>query len=202
MMPRQLRNAKRPKRTTPRPLVELLQRIDIIDLCRWKVFPSQYDWHKAHYLEAPFRYPFVKSLVISLQDIEANHHTGDIQVIPLRWCRTGFGGNERPRPLFICQCGRSVTRIYFKGGRLACRRCTDAVYASQLCSGRATRSALQALRLQAFLKHKPTLWHRTRKRLQARIRVSTNPVVNSRRITGKAKLPQSNYQSPACPLWR
>jgi hypothetical protein len=47
MMPKQLATAKRPKRTTPRPLVETLQRIDIIDLCRWNVFPSQYDWHKA-----------------------------------------------------------------------------------------------------------------------------------------------------------
>jgi hypothetical protein len=64
MMPPQLARAKRPKRTTPRPLVETLHRIDIDDLCRWRVFPSQYDWHKAHLLEAPFRYPFVKSLVI------------------------------------------------------------------------------------------------------------------------------------------
>jgi hypothetical protein len=70
-MPPQLRRAKRPKRTTPRPIVETLPRIDITDLCRWNVFPSQYDWHKAHLLELPFRYPFLKNLVISLQAIEA-----------------------------------------------------------------------------------------------------------------------------------
>jgi hypothetical protein len=121
----------------------------------------------------------------------------------LRWVRTGFGGNHRPRPLFVCNCGRSVTRVYFKGGHLACRRCTNAVYASQVCSGRATRSALQAHRLQAFLKHKPTLWHRTRKRLQARINpLSTKLSLTSKRITDKARLPQLNYQSPAYPLWR
>jgi hypothetical protein len=88
MMPPQLARAKRPKRSEPRPLVELLPRIDIVDLCRWKVFPSQYDWYKAHLLELPFRYPFVKSLIISLQDIEFNHHSDYNQIVPLRWCRT------------------------------------------------------------------------------------------------------------------
>src|SRR6266576_3818008 len=78
MMPPQLARAKRPKRATPRPLVETLPRLDIIDLCRWKVFPSQYDWQKAHYLEAPFQYPFVKSFVIALQTIEVNHYSGYI----------------------------------------------------------------------------------------------------------------------------
>jgi hypothetical protein len=33
-MPPQLARAKRPKRTTPRPIVETLPRIDIADLCR------------------------------------------------------------------------------------------------------------------------------------------------------------------------
>jgi hypothetical protein len=33
----------------PRPLVEQLQRIDIADLCRWRVFPEQHDWHKARF---------------------------------------------------------------------------------------------------------------------------------------------------------
>jgi hypothetical protein len=199
-MPIQLARAKRPKRTTPRPLVELLPRIDIIDLCRWKVFPDQYSWDKVHYLEKPFRYPFLKSLVITLQYIEANHHNEYNQIIPLRWVRTGFGGNQRPRPLFICQCGRSVTKIYFKGGHLGCRRCVDATYASRVLD-KHTRPILQALRLQAFLKHKPTLWHRTRKRLQARISpLPTKLSLTSKRITDKARLPQRNYQSQAFPL--
>jgi hypothetical protein len=98
MMLLQLARAKRPKRATPRPLVEQLSRIDIIDLCRWRVFPDQCDWNKTHLLELPFRYPFVKNLVITLQTIEANHHSGYIQSIPLRWIRTGYGGNNRPRP--------------------------------------------------------------------------------------------------------
>jgi hypothetical protein len=107
MMPPQLARAKRPKRSTPRPLVEELPRIEIADLCRYGAFPSQYEWHARYLLEL---YPFLKNLVISLQNIEANHHSGYIQSIRLRWLRTGFGGNSRPRPL--CQCGRSVTKLY------------------------------------------------------------------------------------------
>lgn len=142
-MPPQLARAKRPRRSTPRPLVEELSRLEIADLCRYGAFPSQYEWNVSYLLELPFRYPFLKNLVISLQNIEANHHTGYTQTIPLRWLRTGFGGNSRPRPLFICNCGRSVTKLYFKTGHLACRRCQSAVYASQVCD-KCTRPVLQA----------------------------------------------------------
>src|SRR5262245_44210253 len=107
MMPPQLEAALlvkrfKKKKLELKPVVETLPRIDIADLCRWRVFPEQYDWHKAHLLELPFRYPFVKNLVISLENIEANHHSGYTQVIPLRWIRTGFGGNGPPRPLMVC----------------------------------------------------------------------------------------------------
>ena len=157
MMPRQLEAAllrrRYSKKSSPRPLVEQLERLDIADLCRWQVFPDQRDWHKAHLLEMPFRYPFLKSLVISLQNIEANHLSGYNQIIPLRWVRTGFGGNGRPRPLMFCNCGRSVTKLYFRHFNLACRRCTNALYASQVCSGRATRSHLQATRLTNFIQN-------------------------------------------------
>jgi hypothetical protein len=202
-MPLQLARAKRPKRTTPRPLVEQLQRLDINDLCRWRVFPSQYDWNKAHYLEAPFRYSFVKSLVISLQDIEANHHSGYTQVIPLRWIRTGYGGNNRPRPLFVCNCGRSVRRVYFKRGHLACRRCTNAIYASQLCSGGATRSALQAKRLQAFLSLKSYMRKSNRQRLKARLATAPRQDFTSKRLAHYAiEQPQSNYRTRGAMHWR
>jgi hypothetical protein len=202
MMPPQLARAKRPKRTTPRPLVETLPRIDIDDLCRWRVFPSQYDWHKAHLLEAPFRYPFVKSLVISLQDIEVNHHNSDyVQLIPLRWCRTGFGGNQRPRPLFVCQCGRSIRRVYFKGGHLACRRCCNATYASRQCDKR-QRPILQAKRLQFFLEHKPCMGKNNRRRITARIAIAPEQELKTSRIPDKALLPQSNYCTRGAMHWR
>jgi hypothetical protein len=180
-MPWQLRQARRPKRSTPRPLVETLPRIDIADLCRWRVFPN--DWHKAHLLELPFRYPFLKNLIISLQTIEANHQSRYAQPIKLRWIRTGFGGNYRPRPLFVCQCGRSVRRVYFKVGHLACRRCHGATCASRICSKR-LRPILQAQRLQVFLQLKSHMSQRNRQRLNGshRFRAAGHDRGSSRNI--------------------
>jgi len=150
MMPPQLARAKRPKRSTPRPIVETLERLDIRDLCRWRVFPKQTEWHKAHLLELSFRYSFAQSFVISLQNIEVNHYSGYTQSIPLRWLRTGFGGPWEPRPLFICICGRSVTKLYYHSEHLHCRRCCSATYASRVL-GKRTRPILQAIRLRNLL---------------------------------------------------
>jgi hypothetical protein len=201
-MPRHLRNARRPKRSEPRPLVETLPRIDIADLTRWKVFPSQYDWHKAYLLEAPFRYPFIKSLVITLQTIEVNHHSGYNQIIPLRWLRTGFGGHVRPRPLVVCQCGRSVTKVYFTYGSLKCRRCCDASFASRQCSKR-LRPILQAKRLQFFIEHKSGMWKSNRDRLRARIVTAPNQELNSKRLSHHSiQLPQRNYGTYGAMHWR
>jgi hypothetical protein len=58
MMPPQLARARRPKRATPRPLVEELPRLEIADLCRFRVFPT--NWYDRYTLERPFRYPFLK----------------------------------------------------------------------------------------------------------------------------------------------
>jgi len=201
-MPPQLARAKRPRRSTPRPLVEELSRLEIADLCRYGAFPSQYEWNVSYLLELPFRYPFLKNLVISLQNIEANHHTGYTQTIPLRWLRTGFGGNSRPRPLFICNCGRSVTKLYFKTGHLACRRCQSAVYASQVCD-KCTRPVLQAQRRQWFLKLKARtgMWKSTRQRLQ--LATAPSKELNSKRLAHHSiQLPQSNYRTRGAMHWR
>jgi hypothetical protein len=201
MMPWQLARAQRPKRSTPRPLVELLHRIDIDDFCRWNVFPR--DWHKAHYLEAPFRFPFLKNLVISLDAIEANHHSGYTQIIPVHWIRTGFGGTNRPRPMLSCtNCGRAVRRLYFKHGSLSCRRCCNATYASRTCD-KYTRPVLQAQRLQAFLKLKTGMWKNTRYRLKARITDAVSQELNSKRLAHHSILrPQSNYSTRGAMHWR
>jgi hypothetical protein len=202
--PWQLRNAKRrPKDFGPRPIVEQLLRIDIGDLCRFRVFPN--NWRERWTLELPFRYPFVKNLVISLAAIEANHYSGYIQSIRLRWCRTCFGGNYRPRPLFICHCGRSVTKLYFRHLNLACRRCTNALYASQICSGRATRSHLQATRLTNFIRAlPPKVRHTTKARLHARQQALAKQATASKstRLDHRAKHIQSNYQCYATAHWR
>jgi len=203
-MPKQLARAQRPKRSTPRPLAEqLTERIDIADLCRLRVFPTnRYD---QYHLELPFKYPFAKNLLISLQNIEINHHLGYTQRISLRWVRTGFGGNNRPRPLFMCtNCGRSVRRVYFKSGHLACRRCQDAIYASQLC-GKRSRPILQAKRLHSFLEFKSGtgMSKRNQQRVQARLtRTTKPPELTSKRIDDRSKLPQSNYSTRGAMHWR
>jgi hypothetical protein len=193
MMPPQLARAKRPKRSTPRPIVETLPCIDIRDLCRWNVFPKQTEWHKAHLLELPFR---------SLQDIEVNHHLDCTQIIRLRWCTTGFGGKWHPRPLFVCDCGRSVRRIYFRSGHLACRRCWNATYASRACSKR-LRPILQAKRLQAFLKFKRYMSQRNRQRIKARIPTAPSQDFKSKRLSHYAiQHPQHNYGTQGAMHWR
>jgi hypothetical protein len=204
MMPPQLARAKRPKRSTPRPIVEQLPRIDIADLCRFQVFPDQINWRARHSLELPFRYPFLKSLVISLQNIEANHVSGYTQFIPLRWIRTGFGSNYRPRPLFICtNCGRSITKLYFKGGSLNCRRCVNAVYASQLCSGKQMRTELQVQRLKNFLKFKRYMSKRTRKHLTSYIAKAPRHEFKSKRLSHHSiMLPTDNHGTYGPMPWR
>jgi hypothetical protein len=132
-MPWQLKYAKRPKRAEPRPLVELLPRIDIGDLVRLKVFPSNHQTRRSY--EVGFHYPFLKSITVTLAFIEANHVSGYTQRIALKWIRTGFGGNWKPRPCFICpRCSRPVTKLYCNHGSLGCRRCHDATYASRVRS--------------------------------------------------------------------
>jgi hypothetical protein len=202
MMPLQLARTKRPKRSTPRPLVEELSRLEIADLCRYGAFPSQYEWNVSYLLELPFRYPFLKNLVISLQNIEANHHTGYTQIILLRWLRTGFGGSSRPRPLFVCQCGRSVTKLYFKSGHLACRHCQGAIHASQACSKR-LRPILQAQRLKTFLELKSGMSRRNQQRLKARITAAVRQELNSKRLAHHSiPIPSSNYRTRGAMHWR
>ena len=199
-MPWQLARAKRPKRSSPRPIVETLKRLDVADLCRFHVFPN--NWHDSHYLELPFRYPFAKNFVISLENIEVNHLSGYNQIIPLRWIRTGFGGNNRSRPLLVCQCGRSTYRLYFNAGYLACRRCHNATYASRVCS-QGQRPILQAKRIKAFIELKSGLWHHNRQRLKSRIASAPSQEFKSKRLSHHAiQHPQSNYSTRGAMHWR
>jgi hypothetical protein len=201
VMPPQLLWAKRPKRSEPRPIVEQLPRLDIGDLTRLHVFPA--NWYERWTLEMPFKFQFLKTLVISLQNIEVNHYSGYNQRILLCWIRTGFGGNCRPRPLFICRCGHPVTKLYYQYGSLKCRRCTNAVYASQVCSGKQTRAHLQAKRLQTFLQLKSYMSKRNRQRIKVRIPTTPKQELKSKRLSHHSiLLPQSNYRTYGAMHWR
>jgi hypothetical protein len=163
MMPAQLARAQRPKRSTPRPLVEYLPAINVNDLN----IPKDHKIVTAPWIS--FQYPCVSNARLSAYMVEFVHN-GRIQKFKLKWIRTNFG---LPRFAFICnQCGRPVIKLYFRSGNLACRRCSNAIYASQACD-QYKRPTLQAHRIAQFLKLKPCLWHRTRNRLRARV-LTTN----------------------------
>jgi hypothetical protein len=189
MMPRQLRNARRPKRTTPRPLAECLPRINVNDL----KIPRDYRTYTAP--DISFRYPEISFLKVSAYMAEF-HHSCRIQTFRFKWIRTGFG---YPRPSFICECGRPVISLYFRNTNLACRRCCNATYASRVCSKR-QRPILQSHRIKQYLTFRPSLIAKTKQRLLARCTSNTELV--SKRIPDKAKLPPVNYQVQALPLWR
>jgi hypothetical protein len=190
MMPPQLARAKRPKRTTPRPLAECLTRINVNDL----QVPRDYKTYTAP--DISFRYPEISNMRISAYQVEFAHNHR-IQTFKLKWIRTGAGV---PRPAFICdQCARPVISLYFRSQNLGCRRCVGAIYASQVC-GKHGRKALQSHRVKQYLSFKPSLPLKTKHRLQARCTSNTELV--SKRIGDKAKLPHSNYQVQALALWR
>src|SRR5262249_14871364 len=71
--------------------------------------------------------------------------------------------------------------LYFKYGSLKCRRCADAIYASQTCSKR-LRPILQAQRAHLFLKLKTGMWKRTRHRPKARITTAVRQELKSKRL--------------------
>jgi hypothetical protein len=182
-------------------LVEQLPRIDIGDLVRLKVFPR--DHHTRRSYEVGCRYPFLKTLTVSFAAVEANHVSGYTQRIKLKWIPTGFGGNWKPRPTFICpRCTRPVTKLYCNHGSLACRRCHDATYASRVCS-RDKRPILQAKRIKAFLDLKAYMRQTTRERLRKRLAALPKQLnLSSKRLSADIiQRPQFNYSTRGPMLW-
>jgi hypothetical protein len=186
---RGLQAKRQSRRREPRPLAECLPHINVNDL----PIPRDYQIHVAPNIS--LRYPHILSMCIAYDGVEFTH-SGREQIFDFKRIKTGFG---YPRPAFVCNCGRPVISLYFRYGNLACRRCTNAIYASQVC-GKHSRSALQTQRIKQFLEFKPSLTRKTKERLQARI--SPNAHLTSKRITDKALLPPVNYQVQALPLWR
>jgi hypothetical protein len=68
--------------------------------------------------------------------------TGLVQTFRLKRIKTGFG----IRHVFICGCKRPVINLYYRHRNLACRRCCNAIYASQTLDQR-SRPILQASRI-------------------------------------------------------
>src|SRR5262249_162063 len=109
MMPPQLRYARRPKRSEPRPIAECLPSINDLKIPRLCYSVLAEYW---------FPIPEISSMRLTYQSIEVTHCTGR-------------------------------------------RRCSGAIRASQICD-RHSRPALQADRIQTFLKFKPLIRRKAR----------------------------------------
>src|SRR5262245_44705878 len=186
-MPWQLREGlkRRVKGAPPRPIAEQLPQIAI------HVFPipSQYDDRAYILRDISLRFPQLAAAKVSRDCIELHLpslHRGQLgptQTFQLKHIRTGFG----VRHAFICQCGRPVLKLYILNRYIACRRCSNARYASQALDKR-DRPILQAARIQSFLDSKPRLFHRTQERLR-------------KRLGEKVLMAQGSLGTEACSLW-
>jgi hypothetical protein len=81
-------------------------------------------------------------------------------VIPFAFTPSHYGGR---RKWFMCGCGRSVTRLFIKGQRVACRHCLNLAYSSQR-EDKLDRMHRKIDKKQAVLKderHRPKGMHRT-----------------------------------------
>jgi hypothetical protein len=213
-VPWQLQTARRPKRTERRPIAEQMSSINVTDLSRAGAFPPNW-FDRNHLSNIGFRWTQLRHVTLSRALIEFTLLSGHKQSIRVKWIRTGFG---TARPSFICPCGRAVIRLYCHRGKLSCRRCCNAIYASQVCS-KQLRLYLQARRLRSFLRNygsigsaltKPRgskMYGRTFQRLKGRCQVleskiSTSRRLTSRRIDERILRPQSNYRTRITPHWR
>jgi hypothetical protein len=195
-MPAQLARGLREKRQSgrkeQRPLAECLPQINVNDLS----IPRDHKTYIAPNIS--FRYPHITNMRIAYNMVEFSH-SGRRQVFRFKRIKTGFGW---PRPAFICECGRSVIKLYFRSLNLACHHCCNATYASRQCS-RKQRPILQANRLKAFLEFKSGtgMSQRNRHRIKARIKAPTQELTSKRFSHHKVQLPQSNYNTRGAMHW-
>jgi hypothetical protein len=168
MMPWQLREGlkRRVKGAPPRPIVENLPAMAVHQL----PVPAVNDSKTYTIPHISLKWPWVSACKISCNAVEFHlpslhrNQLGPVQTFNLKHIRTGFG----IRQVFICQCGRPVLKLYVVNRYIACRRCSNARYASQTLDKR-DRPVLQASRIAHFLDSKSKLYRRTRERLRKRL---------------------------------
>ena len=127
-----------------------------------------------------------------------------VQALEKDWAEHGSEVIQQIRQDNPVKYGELIARLIPMDANLSdkCRRCTNAVYASQVL-GKRTRPILQALRLETFLKLKSYMGQRNRRRLKSRI-----PKTHSRRLDSKRlshhtiQLPHSNYSTRGAMHWR
>ena len=122
-------------------------------------------------IDLSFKLPQVPSAKISKGCVTFFHKSlhrgqlGDTQQFQFKPIKTGFGWRYQ----FICDCRKSVQSLYYHRGRLACRWCHHAIYASQTSSKR-QRPVLQISRLESLLGDKAYSSYRSvRAKLEKRL---------------------------------
>jgi hypothetical protein len=160
---------------TPRLTVEdLKDRLSIRTLLRLRAFPPQRQLSRVNYIEAPFRFPFIRSLRVGLTFIEVRHHSGRIQTLGVRWISTGHVGDVwHRRPLLVCNCGKAAQRLFSVNGHVACRHCLNIPYASDQCS-KGQRQLLKRKRIEFRLEHQ-SMYRRKRRRYETQLQALPKP---------------------------
>jgi hypothetical protein len=148
--------------------------------------PSRYEEKTYILRDFSLRFPQLAAAKVA-RDIVEFHHTslhrntiGPIQTVGIKRIKTGFGSHGRCA--FICDCGRPVIKLYYRGRQLACKRCCNAIHASQ-----AVNQHQRPVLIESFL-NKPKLYTRTRERLR-------------KRFGDKVMMAQGQLGTWARPLW-
>jgi len=150
--PPQLRWAHRPKRYSPRQILEELPVLDARWLARKKMFPRG---HYGRRHDMRIDNPVIDWLTLGPRAAEIAFIDGSAQLTPIVWLPIR-SVCQSVRPAFECPgCGRSAFKLYYREGWFSgCYRCIGIPYASQQRS-KENRRRLQAARLRLFLSSLP-----------------------------------------------
>jgi len=194
-MPWQLKvglyNKRKYRRHEPRPIAECLPSINVNDLD----IPRDYQTYIAP--DISLRFPHISNMRIAWNMVQFAH-SDRVQTFNFKWIKTGFG---YPRPAFVCECGRSVIKLYFRHQHLGCRTCFNTVYGCQTRNKRG-RAILKAIRLRNFLKFKTRMRKSIRQRLRARITVTPSQELKTKRLAHhRIQIPHHNYCTRGIAHW-
>ena len=137
-MPLQLRRAYRPKRYSPRQVLEELPALDARWLARKKLFPKDYSTRR-HGMRV-FN-SAIDWLTLGPRAAELILTNGQRQIISIIWLPI-HGVCASVRPAFECPgCGHNAFKLYYHEGYFAgCYRCIGVPYASQQRSRKAAHA--------------------------------------------------------------
>jgi len=183
-MPPQLASAKRPpKGQSRRPILEQLPAVSANELRISSIYQGKRATIK------PLKIPNIAGVKVGPLSVDFHFKSlhrgveGPVQRFNLRLIKAGF----RVQYAFVCNCGKTILKLYFWRNSLVCRYCCKGRLASQAIS-RTSRPILQANRIAEFLDSKSRIFKRTRERLR-------------KRLGDKLMLAQSRLGTRAANIW-